>query len=85
MRLLRQARGACPCRSLLPLGEGEDEGSGSGKCNEMQPNATELKVLPPLATPDKTKRGQCGLTVAHPLRVSGVPNEATLASFPTFG
>ena len=51
----------------------------------MQPNATELKVLPPLATPDKTKRGQCGLTVAHPLRVSGVPNEATLASFPTFG
>ena len=39
----------------------------------MQPNATELKVLPLLATPDKTKRGQCGLTVAHPLRVSGVP------------
>ena len=48
----------------------------------MQPNATELKVLPLVATPDKTKRGQCGLTVAHPLRVSGVPNDATLASFP---
>ena len=40
-----------PFRFPRPLGE--DEGSGDRKCNEMQPNATEIKVLPLLPTPDE--------------------------------
>ena len=47
----------------------------------MQPNATELKVSPRLATPDEAKRGQRGLMLAQCVGVEGVPNEATVASF----
>ena len=55
----------------------------------MRLNETEIKVSPLLRTPDEA---QCGhhvakqnhneATLAHRLRVNGVPNEATLASFP---
>ena len=47
----------------------------------MQPNATELRVSPLLATPDEATLGHNEATLVHPIRVSGVPNEATLASF----
>ena len=46
----------------------------------MQPNATELKDSPLLATRDEAKRGHHEATLAQCVRVSGVPNEATLAS-----
>ena len=44
---------------------------------EMRRNETELKVSPLLATPDEANQGR----LAHRVRVSGVPNEATVASF----
>ena len=47
----------------------------------MQPNATELKVSPRLATPDEAKRGQRGLMLAQCVGVEGVPSEAAVASF----
>ena len=49
--------------------------------NEMQPNATELKVSPLLATPVEAKQGHNQGRLAQRLRVNGVPNEATVASF----
>ena len=52
------------------------------ECNEMQPNATELKVSPLLATPDETNQGHNQGRLAHRVRVSGGPNEAAVASFP---
>ena len=51
------------------------------ECNEMQSNATELKVSPLLATPDEANQGHNQGRLAHRIRVSGVPNEATVASF----
>ena len=48
----------------------------------MQPNATELKVSPLTATPDEAKQSHNEATLAQCLRVTGVPNEATVASFP---
>ena len=48
----------------------------------MQPNATVLKVSPLLATPDEANVATNEATPVQCLRVSGVPNEATLASFP---
>ena len=45
----------------------------------MQPNATELKVPPLLATRNEANQGHNRL--AQCLRVNGVPNEATVASF----
>ena len=47
----------------------------------MQPNATELKVLPLLATPDEANQGHNQGQLAHRVGVNGVPNEATVASF----
>ena len=47
----------------------------------MQPNATKLRVSPLLATPDETKLGHNEATLVHPVRVSGMPNEARVASF----
>ena len=44
----------------------------------MQPNATELKVSPLLATRNEANQGR----LAHRVRVSGGPNEARVASFP---
>ena len=52
------------------------------KWNGMQPNATELKVSPLLATPEEANQDRNQGQLAHRLRVSGGPNEATLASFP---
>ena len=52
-----------------------------GKWNEMEPNGTELKDSPLLATRDEAKRGQGGFMLAQCVGVSGVPNEATVASF----
>ena len=63
------------------MGEGEDEGSDGRKWNEMQPNATELKVPSLLATRDGANQGHNQGQLAHRIRVSGVPNEATVASF----
>ena len=40
-------------RNPLSLGEGEGEGSDDRECNQMQPNATEIKGSPLLATPDE--------------------------------
>ena len=48
----------------------------------MQPNATELKVLPLLATPDDANQGHNQGQLAQCLRVSGGPTETTVASFP---
>ena len=48
----------------------------------MRLNETELKVSPLLATPDEAKRDQRGLMLAQCVGVSGVPNEARVASFP---
>ena len=48
----------------------------------MQLNATKLKVSPLLATPDKANQGHNQGQLAQCLRVSGGPNEATVASFP---
>ena len=75
----------CPCRSLRPLGEGEDEGSGDRKCNEMQPNATEIKVLPLLPTPDELHNEDASpapspvpaITATRPDEATMDPNEAT--------
>ena len=64
-------------RSLLPMGEGEDEGSDGRQWNEMEQNGTELKVSSLLATRDEANQGR----LAHRVRVSGVPNEATVAPF----
>ena len=47
----------------------------------MQPNATELKVSPLLATPDEASQGHNQGQLAHHVEVNGVPNEATVASF----
>ena len=52
------------------------------ECNEMQSNATELKVSPLLATPDEANQGHNQGRLAHRLRVNGGPNGATVASFP---
>ena len=52
------------------------------ECNEMQPNATDLKVSPRLATPDEANQGRNQSQLAQCLRVSGGPNEATVAPFP---
>ena len=52
------------------------------ECNEMQPNATVLKVSPLLVTRDEANVATNEATPAQCLRVNGVPNEATLASFP---
>ena len=60
----------------------EDEGSDDRECDEMQPNATELKVSPLLATPDEASQGHNQGQLAHHVGVNGVPNEATVASFP---
>ena len=43
------------------------------ECNEMQPNATELKVMPRLATRDEANQGHNQGRVAHRARVSGGP------------
>ena len=51
------------------------------ECNEMQSNATELKVSPLLATPDEANQCHNQGRLAHRIRVNGVPNEATVASF----
>ena len=48
----------------------------------MQPNATELKVSPLLATPDEANQGHHQGRLAHRVRVIGGPNKATVASFP---
>ena len=48
----------------------------------MQPNATELKVSPLLATPDEANLGQRGLMLAQCVGASGVPTRARVASFP---
>ena len=48
----------------------------------MQPNATDLKVSPRLATPDEANQGRNQSQLAQCLRVSGGPNEATVAPFP---
>ena len=74
-------------RKGLLKGEGWDEGAPlpqvyDKECNEMQPNATELKVSPLLVTPDEANQGRNQGQLAHRLRVSGGPNEATVASFP---
>ena len=47
----------------------------------MEPNGTELKVLPFLATRNEANQGHNEVTLAHRVRVNGVPNEATAASF----
>ena len=52
------------------------------KSNQMQPNATELKVSSLLGTPDEANQGHNQGQLAHRVRVSAVPNEATVASFP---
>ena len=70
-----------PVRSPRPLGEGQGEGSGGRQCNQMQLNATELKVSPLLATPDEATAIGSRATPAHRVRVNGVPNEATVVSF----
>ena len=74
-------------RKGLLRGEGWDEGAPlphvyDKECNEMQPNATELIVSPLPATPDEANQGRNQGQLAHRLRVSGGPNEATVASFP---
>ena len=51
------------------------------KCNEMQPNATDLKVSPLLATPNEATVATSRATLVQCVGVSGVPNEATVASF----
>ena len=48
----------------------------------MRLNETELEVSPLLATPDEAKQSHNEVTLAQCLRVTGVPNEATVASFP---
>ena len=48
----------------------------------MQPNATELKVLPLLVTRNEANQGHNQGRLAHRVRVNGVPNEATVAPFP---
>ena len=48
----------------------------------MQSNATEIKVSPLLATPDVANQGYNQGRLAQRGRVSGGPNEATVASFP---
>ena len=68
-------------RSLLSGRGPRIEGSGDGKSNEMQPNATDLKVSPLLATRDEANQGHNLSRLAHRVRVSGAPNEATVASF----
>ena len=50
--------------------------------NEMQPIATEIKVSPLLATRNEAKQGHSEVMLAHRVRVSGGPNEATVVSFP---
>ena len=50
--------------------------------NEMEQNGTELKVLPLLATRNEAKQGHNQGRLTHRVRVSGVPNEATVAPFP---
>ena len=54
----------------------------------MRPNETELKVSPLLATPSpaygsvtKANQGHSAATLVQRLRVSGMPNETTPASF----
>ena len=47
----------------------------------MQPNATELRVSPLLATPNEASVVTSRATLAQCVGVSGVPNEATVASF----
>ena len=47
----------------------------------MRLNETELKVPPLLATPDEAIQGNNQGQLAHRVRVNGVPNEATMASF----
>ena len=47
----------------------------------MQPNATELRVSPLLATPNEATVATSRATLAQCVGVSGVPNEATVASF----
>ena len=48
----------------------------------MQPIATEIKVLPLLATRNEAKQGHSEVMLTHRARVNGVPNEATVVSFP---
>ena len=73
---------ANPCRrsreggNLASLSRVDDR-----ECNQMQPNATELKVSLRLATPDEANQGHNQGQLAQCVGVSGVPNEATLASF----
>ena len=55
----------------------EDEGSDGRQWNEMEQNGTELKGSSLLATRDEANQGR----LAHRVRVSGVPNEATVAPF----
>ena len=47
----------------------------------MRLNETELKVSPLLATPDDANQGHKKATLANRVRVSGRPNETTVASF----
>ena len=70
----------CP---VIPAKAGiqEDEGSGDEAWVEMEANGSELRVCRswPLAMrPPQSKQGHAGPAI----RVSGVPNEATVASFP---
>ena len=48
----------------------------------MRPNETELKVPSLLSTPDEANQGHNQGQLGHRVRVSGVPTEATVASFP---
>ena len=66
-----------PADSPRPLGEGQGERSDDRKCNQMQPNATELKGSPLLATRNEANPSHYEATLAQRVRVSGVPNEAT--------
>ena len=47
----------------------------------MEQNGTEFKVSSLVATPDEANQSHSEATLAHRVRVSGVPNEATVASF----
>ena len=49
--------------------------------NEMEQNGTELKVSPLLGTPDEATVATLRATLAQCVGVSGVPNEARVASF----
>ncbi len=51
----------------------------------MEANESKLKVPPLLTNPDEANQGHNQGQLAHRVRVSGVPNKATPASFPALG